>query len=157
MSRLIKDIKDNSSGNLIYPRSHVKAITYNETTNLLDYLTYNVTTEISNAIAKVNNMESTINKQLESITYNSVSNIPTTNRLVFITISSSGSFTLDGHNQPEVHIIIKNSGSSDITISLPTSGNYIVVDEKTSVTISANKYAEINAVSDGTSYYLRSC
>ena len=38
MSRQIKDIKDKNTGNLIYPRTHVKAIVVNEGTSLEDLI-----------------------------------------------------------------------------------------------------------------------
>lgn len=42
MSRQIKDIKDKNTGNLVYPRTHVKAIVVDENTNLEDLIDVNV-------------------------------------------------------------------------------------------------------------------
>lgn len=38
MSREIKDIKDKNTGNLVYPRTHAKAIVIDENTNLEDLI-----------------------------------------------------------------------------------------------------------------------
>lgn len=53
MSRAIKDIKDKNTGNLIYPRTHVKAIVVNEDTSLEDL----IDTDVGN---RLNTLESTI-------------------------------------------------------------------------------------------------
>lgn len=38
MSRQIKDIKDKNTGNLVYPRTHIKAVIVNEGTSLEDLI-----------------------------------------------------------------------------------------------------------------------
>ena len=87
----------------------------------------------------------------------SLLNIPTTKRLVIATISDntnelslSENALTDGY---EIHVIINNGGEQAITITLPTSGNYKLVGN--AITIEANKYGEVNIISDGTNLYVR--
>ncbi len=80
--------------------------------------------------------------------------IPVTKRLCIATWTSSYTLSVgtiaDGR---ELHIIGKNNGSSDITITFPSSG--IVKMSGDSITIAAGAYADINIISDGTNKYLR--
>lgn len=86
----------------------------------------------------------------------SLSNIAVTKRLVICTVSASGSFSVastpaDGR---EVHVMVKNSGSSDITVTLPTASPYVNLTGD-SITVAAGGWAEINVLSDGTNRFLR--
>ena len=89
-------------------------------------------------------------------TVTSIASVPISKRLCIVTISASGSFTLA--NIPsagrEIHIIVKNSSASDITITMPSTSEYVKMsgDE---LTVVANEYAEINVISDGTNMYIR--
>ena len=89
----------------------------------------------------------------------SLANIPTTHRLVTVTLSDDANNlslanTLEAGK--EIHIIIynNNNDSSDITITLPITGGYITVGSAT-VKIENAKYGEINIISDGTNMYVR--
>lgn len=88
---------------------------------------------------------------------NTLANIPTTRRLVIATISSStNELSLSGNtltDGSEIHVIVKNNGSSDATVTLPTSGGYVSVGN--AITIAANSTGEINIISDGTNLYVR--
>ena len=53
MSRQIKDIKDKNTGNLIYPRTHAKAVVINEGTSLEDF----ICTDVGN---RLDTLEATI-------------------------------------------------------------------------------------------------
>ena len=53
MSRQIKDIKDKNTGNLVYPRTHIKAVVIDENTNLEDL----ISTDVGN---RLDTLESTI-------------------------------------------------------------------------------------------------
>lgn len=90
-------------------------------------------------------------------TVNTLANIPTTKRLVIATITSSTNvLSLSGHTLQdgyEIHIIVKNNGSADATVTLPSSGGYIAVGD--AITIAANSTGEINVISDGTNLYVR--
>ena len=102
-------------------------------------------------------------------TATSVTNVPITNRVVVVTISSgsAGSFGLASTltKGRDVHVIVKNTGSSDYTITIPhspsaTSGyKYVnIVDNaQGNVIVPRNSggYVEINALYDGTYVYLR--
>ena len=90
-------------------------------------------------------------------TVTTLANIPTTKRLVIATISASsnnlslsGGTLADGY---EMHLIIKNSSSSKITVTFPSSGNYVAV--VSSIDIAANGVGEANIISDGTKLYVR--
>lgn len=91
------------------------------------------------------------------IEVNTLANIPTTKRLVIATISSStNELSLSGNtltDGSEIHVIVKNNGSSDTTVTLPTSGGYVSVGN--AITIAANSTGEINIISDGTNLYVR--
>lgn len=84
-----------------------------------------------------------------------LSNIPVDKRLVVASISS-GSLTLASTPAAgrEIHVIIKNTTSSDITITVPNNGNYNS-SIGTSLKIKGNSYGEINIISDGTTMYVR--
>lgn len=86
----------------------------------------------------------------------SLTNIPVTKRLCFVTVSSSASMTLAStiSNGREVHIIIKNSGSADITVTMPTSSTYVHLGENF-FTVPAGGYSELNIISDGSKHYTR--
>ena len=85
-----------------------------------------------------------------------VTSVPVANALYVAEISSSQSFKLASTPEAgrEVHVIIKNTGSADIVVTLPTSGGYWSADD--SITVKSGGYGEINAISDGTTVYLRS-
>lgn len=92
-------------------------------------------------------------------TVTSISSIPITKRLCIASVTS-GSFTLA--NTPsagrEIHVIIKNTSSSDITITIPngTEGNITYnSNDVTTLTIKGNCFGEINAISDGSTVYIR--
>jgi len=90
-------------------------------------------------------------------TVTTLGNIPTDKRLVIATIdgssnelSLSNNTLTDGY---EIHIIVKNNGSNDVTISLPSSGGYVSVGD--AISIEAGATGEINIISDGTNKYVR--
>lgn len=91
-------------------------------------------------------------------TATSIASIPVSKRLCVATISANGSFSLASVPTAgrEIHVIVKNSSTSDITITLPNSGNYVTMDsEATSLTVKGSGYADINAISDGSKVYIR--
>lgn len=83
------------------------------------------------------------------------SNIPTTKRLVIATISTSETLQstapsiADGY---EMHLVLSNTSTSDVTITIPSSYVSLIGD---TLTVTASSYAEINLLSDGTNIYLR--
>lgn len=86
----------------------------------------------------------------------SVAGIPVSKRLVIATISNNGSFTLastpaDGR---EIHVIVHNTNSSDIEITMPSGSNYVKMSGDT-LTVAGSSYADINVISDGTNMYIR--
>lgn len=89
-------------------------------------------------------------------TATSLSNVATSKRLVIATISSNQSFTVANNpgNGKELHIIVKNSSSSDRTVSMPTTSSYVNMSGD-SLTVPANGYAEINVVFDNSYRYIR--
>jgi hypothetical protein len=90
-------------------------------------------------------------------TVSTLANIPTTKRLVIATIStSSNNLTVSGNSLTdgyEIHIIVRNNGSSAATVTLPNSGDYVKVGDD--ISIDAGSIGEINIISDGTNKYVR--
>ena len=90
-------------------------------------------------------------------TATTVASVPIGYKIVKCTVSASESFSLASTSITagrEIHVIVNNSGSSDIAISLPTAGAYVNLSED-SLTIPASGYAEINIISDGSKLYIR--
>ena len=87
----------------------------------------------------------------------SVSNINNGYKFVKATISANASLTLNGTMTAgrDIHIVVYNSGSSSITVSLPTASPYVNLTDD-AITIPAKGYGEINIISDGTNMYIRS-
>lgn len=86
-------------------------------------------------------------------TATSVTSIPTSKTMCVVNTTSGDSFGLsdDLIAGQEVHIVINNTGSSKITISIPTTFK-ASVDK---LEIESGKFGEINVISDGTNKYLR--
>lgn len=86
----------------------------------------------------------------------SISSIPVEYKTVKCTISENDSFALATTlaQGKEIHVIIYNSGSVDITVSLPTASPYVNFGED-SLTIPAGGYSEINVISDGSTMFIR--
>jgi len=86
----------------------------------------------------------------------SLTNIPTTKRLVVIeTSSASNTFSLSGNTLPdgyEIHVFVKNNSGSEATVTVSGS-QYILLGDP--ITIGIGKYGEINVISDGTKLYVR--
>lgn len=87
---------------------------------------------------------------------NTLGNIPITHRLVVASVSSDSSLTLESvpSTGREIHIMIHNTSSNDIAITLPDSGNYVNTLDSV-MSISANSYGEINLISDGNIVYIK--
>lgn len=86
----------------------------------------------------------------------SVASIPVTKRLCIANVGGGGSFTLASTPSAgrEIHVIVRNTNSSDIIITIPSNSPYNNngVD---SLTIKAGSFGEINAISDGSTVYIR--
>lgn len=110
---------------------------------------YATTASVSQAVS-----DATFNNGHNAVS--SVAGIPVSKRLVIATISNNGSFTLastpaDGR---EIHVIVHNTSSSDIEITMPSGSNYVKMSGDT-LTVAGNSYADINVISDGTNMYIR--
>jgi len=84
-----------------------------------------------------------------------VAGIPVNKRLVRVNRSTDDSFSLEslpaaGH---EIHVIVYASAAVKITI--PNTGDYICLNDSTSMNIASGKYGEINVISDGVKGYIR--
>ena len=88
-------------------------------------------------------------------TATSLTNIPITKRMCKVTVSASATLTVTSGLAAgrELHVLIYNSGSSAITVTMPTSG-YVNFGEE-AITIPSKLYAEVNILSDGTTYFIR--
>lgn len=122
----------------------------------------NFATTITNQLASKADVSS-VEKAVADATFNtghnsvtSVTNIPVTKRLVIATISSDSTFSLSSvpKDGQEVHIIVHNTNSNDISITMPSGSGYINMSDDT-LTVAANSYADINVLFDGTNMYIR--
>lgn len=102
-----------------------------------------------------------VQQAISETTYNtghntatSLTSVPITKRLVIANLSAGGTLSLAGTpaDGRELHIIVKSTNGGAIT--LPTSGSWIVMGEK-SLTLEAGGYCEINIISDGSKLYTR--
>ena len=89
-------------------------------------------------------------------TANSLSSIPVNNRVCVISASANGtiSFSALPSEGFEVHLIIHNTGSSAISVALPSAGNYICTSDSI-IYIESGKYGEVNVVTAGGIGYIR--
>ena len=81
----------------------------------------------------------------------SIASIPVNKRLVICT-ATSGTFSLASIPPAgrEIHIIL-GAGSYEI----PNTGNYVLMNDNTSMSVASGKRGEINVISDGTTGYIR--
>lgn len=86
-------------------------------------------------------------------TVTTLTKVSTIKRLVIANIQSSQSLTLASvlPAGKELHIIVNNTGSYDITVTIPTSFKSKI----RTIDIDTNDYVEINILSDGTKMYVR--
>lgn len=91
-----------------------------------------------------------------STSVTSLSSLSIDHNLVVAKLSGSQSFSLSSipNAGREIHVLVNNNGTSDITITLPTASPYVPVNGD-HTTVPVGGYAEINAISDGTKIYLR--
>lgn len=129
MATNIKFLTDGKDGKVFYPYTHINCV-------LTD--------------------DGTLNDLLGVNTAASIASVAVDKNLVIATISANASFALASvpSSGREVHVIVKNSGSSNITITIPNSGNYINCGADT-INIAASSYGEVNCVSDGSKVYVR--
>lgn len=92
----------------------------------------------------------------------SIFNINTnTHRTIIVEATEGGLLTLQNENKEaigagvDVHIVIHNASSSDIIVQLPNHAPFVLVSSDSEITIAADKYAEVNILSDGTKFYVR--
>lgn len=85
-----------------------------------------------------------------------LNNLPINCSFILAEIGSTDAITLSGTIPAgqEVHIIVHNTSSASITITLPNTGSYINFSEDT-LTVDGDGYTEINLLSDGEKVYIR--
>ena len=106
--------------------------------------------------AALTDLDARINNWIDGMnTATSLTNIPITKRMCKVTVSESATLTVTSGLAAgrELHILIYNSGSSAITVTMPTSG-YVNFGEE-AITIPSNLYAEVNILSDGSTYFIK--
>lgn len=109
---------------------------------------YATTSSVSMAIAEAN-------RNNDYYVGTSLSNVPTSKRFAIITPPTSQTFSCQALSSGrELHIIVSNRNSNDITITLPNSNGYVSFSGD-SITIAANSYGEINVISNGNVKYIR--
>lgn len=86
----------------------------------------------------------------------SLSTSPINKRLIIANITGNQSLTFASIPSAgkEIHIIVKNTTTSELIVTLPNSGNYVCFVD-TALVVPANGYSEINIISDGTKMYIR--
>ena len=89
-------------------------------------------------------------------TLNSLANVPTNKAYLVANITSNQtlSFANTWTNNTSVHIFIQNSGTSEVTITIPNTGVYVNMSAETLV-IPASYGGEIDAFYDGYNVWLR--
>lgn len=93
----------------------------------------------------------------------SLSNINVNTRLHVVNVSSNQTLSLVGGSSGgsvatagrDVHIIIKNTSSETITVTMPTDSATNILVCESSYDVEAGKYLEVNVISDGASAYYR--
>ena len=92
-------------------------------------------------------------------TATSLTSVPTTKRMCVATISSSQTLGISGSvaDGREVHIFVKNTSTSDITITIPSTigGKTCINMVGENLIIYGSSYGEINLAYDGSTYYYR--
>ena len=84
-----------------------------------------------------------------------ISGIANGAEIIYAELSANATLGYFEHPSPgqNVHLIIKNTGASAITITIPNTGNYTSLSG-TSLSISAGGFGEINTLCYATSKYL---
>ena len=116
-----------------------------------------VSGNVSTISGNVNTLLSDYNRNTGHTSTSSLANVSTAKRLVIATVSGNQSFSLSGNSLAdgrEVYIIVHNTSSSDITVTMPSTGNYVNVSGDT-LTVKAKSYGDISVLSDGTNKYIR--
>jgi hypothetical protein len=156
-----------------YPTIPDSQYTFNavQPNNTLTQAVRKIDTNVSNLVEVIidnemivaeayNTVNTNLNAQInyfEGVTnVTSTTSIDIAKRLVICKMSVNDSFSLK--ETPiagrEIHVMVNNTGSSDIIISLPTAEPYVNLSED-SITIESGKWSEINVLSDGTNMFIR--
>ena len=149
-------------------KSHTHAIS--DVTNLQNTLNNKAAVTHTHTVSQITDLnlgnyatKASVSQAISDATFNnghnavsSVTGIPVSKRLAIATISNNGSFTLastpaDGR---EIHVIVHNTSSRDIEITMPSGSNYVKMSGDT-LTVAGSSYADINVISDGTKMYIR--
>ena len=87
---------------------------------------------------------------------NKINAIPVTHKVVTCPISAAGSLAISGTMTAGqvIHVIVQNTTTSAITVTIPNSGSYHSFSG-TSLSVPASKYAEINIVYNGEKMFIR--
>lgn len=122
-----------------------------------------VTSDINTAKTELNSTISTVSSILDEIltrnqadTLSSLANVPTNRAYLVANITSNQtlSFANTWADNTSVHIFIQNGGTSEITITIPNTGDYVNMSAETLV-IPASYGGEIDAFYDGYNVWLR--
>lgn len=136
-TREVKDAVDLNTNALIYFRGHAKCTYLSDGRTVEQAMSDLMFYEGFNAVT-------------------TVAQIPTTKRLVLVSLSTSEALSMEQTPKAgrEIHVIINNSGSSALQIALPNTGSYICMTES-AISLEAGEYAELNIISDGQLMYIR--
>ena len=78
-------------------------------------------------------------------TASSLANIPTSRQMVYATVNSNQTVSVASGLTPgkAIHVLVRNSGATDRTITIPTTGNYVSMSGA-SKTLPAGGWIEIS-------------
>lgn len=116
--------------------------------------------DINSAITNINSYLDFL--QSSSVGGSTITNINVNTKLHVVNVSSDQTLALTGGTGGgsvapagrDVHIIIKNTATNEVAITMPTGSNNILVCEPVYY-IDSGKYLEINVISDGSKAYYR--
>ena len=136
------------SSGLVQDLNNLKTTVAGHTTSIDGH-----TNDINTINGKITSIESNITNLTNSSsgfnTSTTVASLPIDKKYVFVEMSGNGSFSLKSLLSPgrEIHVIISNTGSSDIQISIPNNSEYVNFTDD-ALTIGSKSYAEINVVAN---------
>lgn len=147
-----ENVPENGSLAKIFIDETSKNIKFKNSQGEYELITYYATTSsVSQAIS-----DATFNNGVT--TASSVSSIPVTHRLAIVSVNANGDFSLASTPEAgrEINVIVRNTGSGKINITVPHNSTYLLPDGKQNViTIAAGGYADINVISNGTNMFVR--
>lgn len=139
-----------------------KVASMTEAQETLQQKVQSVETTCSNLNTELGTLSETVTENAASTApmgceyINSLTSVPVDKNLYTTCVTANQSFSLASIPEAgrEIHILVQNMASEDISVTLPTITPYY--SENDTLTIEEGKCGEINAISDGEKIYIRS-